>query len=315
MENFIEVLKLVKNYGDFCAVDNLSFEVKKGEIFGLLGPNGAGKSTTINILSSLLTYQKGSAKINGLEVSKNASKVKALIGLVPQDIALYDYLSAYENVSFFASCYGLKGQDLKNAVNDALEFVGLLDKAKLKPKKMSGGMKRRLNIACGIAHRPQLIIMDEPTVGVDTQSRDYILNSIKKLRENGVTIIYTSHYMNEVEELCDRIAIVDHGKLVACGSKNELIALTTDVKSFQIKFKSLSTFHSEKFIIETLNLPSIKNVSINENMIKIDTALDYSDISHLFDYLKDKNIEIIAIQTLVPDLDTVFLALTGREIR
>ena len=315
MELYIEVKNLVKNYGDFCAVDNLNFEVEKGEIFGLLGPNGAGKSTTINVLSSLTTYQKGSVTINGLDIDKYAKEVKSLIGLVPQDIAIYDYLTAYENVAFFASCYGIKGADLKKSVNEALEFVGLSEKHKLKPKKMSGGMKRRLNIACGIAHRPQLIIMDEPTVGVDAQSRDYILNSIKKLRKKGVTIIYTSHYMNEVEEICDRIAIVDHGKMVACGTKNELIALTTDAKSFQIKFKTQDVFNRDKFIDETTKLPNIKRVTMKENIMKIDTNLDFSDISHLFEYLKEKNIEIIAIQTLVPDLDTVFLALTGREIR
>lgn len=315
MKNYIQVKKLVKNYGEFCAVDNLSFEVEEGEIFGLLGPNGAGKSTTINVLSTLTNYQKGDVIINGLDLNKKAKEIKALIGLVPQDIAIYNHLTAYENVAFFASCYGLKGEELRKAVEEALEFVGLSDKAKLTPKKMSGGMKRRLNIACGIAHRPKLIIMDEPTVGVDAQSRDYILNSIKKLRRKGVTVIYTSHYMNEVEEICDRIAIVDRGKMVACGTKNQLIELTTESKTFQIKFKTEDSFHSDEFIKETMKLPTIKRVVINENIMKIETGLEFSDISWLFAYLKEKNIEIIAIQTLVPDLDTVFIALTGREMR
>ena len=185
MKDYLKVQNLVKNYGDFCAVDDLSFEVREGEIFGLLGPNGAGKSTTMNVITSLCDFSKGNVSIDGADIIKDKEKARRLIGMVPQDIALYPFLTAEENVKFFASLYGLKGAKLNSAVKEALEFVGLSDKAKMKPKKMSGGMKRRLNIACGIAHHPKLIIMDEPTVGVDAQSREHILGSIKTLRDRG----------------------------------------------------------------------------------------------------------------------------------
>ncbi len=213
MEDYISVSKLTKKYGDFTAVDNLSFTVKKGEIFGFLGPNGAGKTSTLNVISTLADFDRGEVRIAGFDLMKDEFKIKALIGLVPQEIALYQTLTAAENVALFASLYGLGGPALKKAVNDALEFVGLADDRKKLVKNMSGGMQRRLNIACGIAHKPALIIMDEPTVGVDARSRDQILGSIKTLRDEGATIIYTSHYMPEVQEICDRIAIIDQGRL------------------------------------------------------------------------------------------------------
>lgn len=315
MKEYVVVKNLIKNYGEFCAVDNLSFSVKEGEIFGLLGPNGAGKSTTMNIITSLSSQNKGSITINDLDIDKDRKKVKALIGMVPQDIAVYDFLTAYENVEFFASLYGLRGTDLKEAALEALEFVGLTDRAKLKAKKMSGGMKRRLNIACGIAHRPKLIIMDEPTVGVDAQSRDHILESIKILKERGTTVIYTSHYMNEVEEICDRIAIVDHGKLIACGTKKELIALTTDTKTYRIKYKVSKAIDRENVIKEMTKLAGVVSLTITDNHMQIGTNLDFTDITLLFEYLKKNKIEMIAINTILPDLETVFLALTGREMR
>lgn len=315
MKEYVVVENLIKNYGEFCAVDNLSFSVKEGEIFGLLGPNGAGKSTTMNIITSLSSQNKGSIVIDGLDIDKYRKKVKSLIGMVPQDIAVYEFLTAYENVEFFASLYGLRGKDLKEASLEALEFVGLTDRAKLKAKKMSGGMKRRLNIACGIAHRPKLIVMDEPTVGVDAQSRDHILESIKILKERGATVIYSSHYMNEVEEICDRIAIVDHGKLIACGTKKELIALTTDSKIYRIKYKTAKDLDRESVIKEMTKLAGVVSLSITDHHMQIGTNLEFTDISLLFEYLKKNKIEMIAINTILPDLETVFLALTGRDMR
>ena len=232
---YIIVDNLVKKYGELTAVDHISFTVEKGEIFGLLGPNGAGKSTTLNVITTLTDFDKGEVIIDGMDIRRDKSSIKQLIGMVPQDIAIYDHLNAFENVKFFASLYGLRGNKLIQNSKEALEFVGLSDKMKLQPKKMSGGMKRRLNIACGIAHNPQLIVMDEPTVGVDTQSREHILNSIKLLRDRGATVIYTSHYMQEVEEICDRIAIIDKGKMIACGTEPELVSMVTDVMSVYVE--------------------------------------------------------------------------------
>ena len=231
---YVCVDNLVKKYGELTAVDHISFTVERGEIFGLLGPNGAGKSTTLNVITTLTDFNKGEVVIDGMDIRKDKNRIKQLIGMVPQDIAIYNHLNAYENVKFFASLYGLRGSRLKKNVLEALEFVGLSDKMKEKPRKMSGGMRRRLNIACGIAHEPRLIVLDEPTVGVDTQSREHILNSIKLLRDRGATVIYTSHYMQEVEEICDRIAIIDKGN-DCCGTEPSLYPWLPMLSRFMLR--------------------------------------------------------------------------------
>ncbi|GAB5082828.1 ABC transporter ATP-binding protein [Hominimerdicola sp. 21CYCFAH17_S] len=315
MNEFVSVKNLIKNYGDFCALDNLSFSVEKGEIFGLLGPNGAGKSTAINIMTTLDGYTKGTVEIAGMNIEKHRNEIKRLIGLVPQDIAVYPFLSAAENVKFFASLYGIKGKELDDAANEALGFVGLADKSKMKPKHMSGGMKRRLNIACGIAHSPQLIIMDEPTVGVDAQSREHILNSIKVLRERGATVIYTSHYMNEVEQICDRIAIIDKGQLVACGTEQELVSLVTDYKCFKLKTRIPSDFDEKQFIKNIVNLPSVHAAAVSGDIIQIETTLECSDFSEILEHIRQLRLPIISVVSEIPDLDSVFLTLTGHEMR
>lgn len=217
--NILEVKEITKKFGDMTAVNGISFSVKKGEIFGLVGPNGAGKSTTINMITGLLVPDGGSITFDG---GVSFKKWRGNLGLVPQDLAIYPDLSARENVNFFAGLYGLKGAKLKERVDYALGAVGLLDQEKKHSEHFSGGMKRRLNIACAIAHEPKLIIMDEPTVGIDPQSRNYILEGIKALRGAGTTVIYTSHYMEEVEELCDRIMIVDHGNIIEGGTIEEI---------------------------------------------------------------------------------------------
>lgn len=221
----IEIKNLVKNYKDFKAVDIKELNIKEGEIFGFLGPNGAGKTTTISILSGLYSKYSGDVKIFDKNILTDSTFIKKNMGVVPQDLALIDDLTAEENVSFFAELYGLRGKELKRAVQETLEFVGLWDRKKDFPPKFSGGMKRRLNIACAIVHKPKLIIFDEPTVGIDPQSRNNILETIKKLNEQGSTIIYTSHYMEEVEAICTNICIVDHGKIIAKGTKEDLKAL------------------------------------------------------------------------------------------
>lgn len=313
--SYITVKNLTKKYGELCAVDNLSFSVEEGEIFGLLGPNGAGKSTTLSVITTLIHFDKGEIKINDLDISKDKMKVKKLIGMIPQDIAIYDHLNALENVKFFASLYGLKGKQLTDSAKEALAFVGLSDKHNLKPKKMSGGMRRRLNIACGIAHGPKLIVMDEPTVGVDAQSREHILNSIRILKERGATILYTSHYMQEVEEICDRIAIVDRGHMVACGTKAELVSLVTDVQSILIETKIPSTFPIQDFKKKHELMPGVKAVSFDGNSVRFDISVEQDSLSKIIEHFVAQKLPIYSINSEVPNLDTLFLTLTGHELR
>lgn len=319
MSEFVKVSNLVKNYGSLCAVDNLSFSVNEGEIFGLLGPNGAGKSTTINILTTLSEYDGGSVTIGGFDSVKKREAMKKLIGIVPQDIALHPFLTAYENVCFFASLYGLSGKQLKKAALLALEFVGLSDKASVRMNRMSGGMKRRLNIACGIAHSPKLIVMDEPTVGVDAQSRDLILHSIQVLRKQGATVIYTSHYMQEVEEICDRIAIVDKGRMIACGTEKELATFVTDRKQYEAEVKLLQGFDKTAFYKEILSLPDIKDVMLTDSegktVLRVDTGLEFDNLMQLMLVVQKNHIHIKAINSRVPSLDSMFLTLTGHDMQ
>jgi ABC-2 type transport system ATP-binding protein len=313
--SFVIVDNLVKKYGELTAVDHISFTVNKGEIFGLLGPNGAGKSTTLNVITTMTDLDKGEVMVKGMDIRTEKKNIKQLIGMVPQDIAIYDHLNAYENVKFFASLYGLRGSKLKKNVLEALDFVGLSDKMKLRPKKMSGGMRRRLNIACGIAHDPQLIVMDEPTVGVDAQSREHILNSIKLLRDRGATVIYTSHYMQEVEEICDRIAIIDKGKMIACGSEQELVSMVTDVMSVYIETKIPAGFDRETFCKRVKLMPNVKGIVAEDSVIRIDLSIEEKSIERIIQEFINYELPINNIKSEVPNLDTLFLTLTGRELR
>ncbi len=213
---------LIKKYDNRPVVDGLSLEIKEGEIFGLLGPNGAGKSTTMNMICSLLKPTAGSVEVFGMDIKKDINKIKPLIGYIPQELAIYGNLKAWENVELFTSLYDIKGKELKGAIDEALDFVGLSEKRNSFAKTFSGGMKRRLNIACALGHKPKLLIFDEPTVGIDPQSRNFILEKIKAINKMGTTVIYTSHYMEEVEAICSKVAIMDNGKIVACGTKDEL---------------------------------------------------------------------------------------------
>jgi ABC-2 type transport system ATP-binding protein len=237
--------------------------------------------------------------------------MKRNIGIVPQDIAIYEDLTAFENVSFFASLYGLKGKVLKERTQEALEFVGLADKAKEFPVGFSGGMKRRLNIACAIAHRPKLIIMDEPTVGIDPQSRNHILQSVKKLNTLGCTIIYTSHYMEEVEEICSRVGIIDHGKVIAEGTKEELKGLITDKNVINITLDTLSGISEEE--IKKIN--GVMSVEIDETLVKVSSLKEINNLDKLILYFTSKGKGIKNVESKTPDLETVFLTLTGRKLR
>lgn len=220
--NVLEVKKLTKKYGDKTVVDNITFQVKEGEILGFLGPNGAGKSTTIAMITSITKQNSGDILYFGKSTKTNQKEFKRNLGVVPQEISYYEDLSAYDNVKFFCSLYGYRNRELRERTKNALEFVGLWEKRKDTPNQFSGGMKRRLNIACSIAHTPKLLIMDEPTVGIDPQSRNHIMEAIRKLNRQGTTVIYVSHYMEEIENLCERIMVLDHGHVIEDSEKEEL---------------------------------------------------------------------------------------------
>ena len=230
MENktVLKLSGLSKKFDSRTAVDHISLEINEGEIFGLLGPNGAGKSTTLNMVCSLLKPTSGSIEVFGMDSGKETKQIKRRIGYIPQDLAIHGNLKAWENVELFTSLYGIRGKELRAAVDESLEFVGLLDRRNSYAKTFSGGMKRRLNIACSIGHKPDLLIFDEPTVGVDPQSRNFVLEKIKEANAKGTTVIYTSHYMEEVEAICTRIAIMDNGRIIATGTREELARLVTD---------------------------------------------------------------------------------------
>lgn len=311
--NVLEMKNLTKKFGDFIAVDNVTLSVAEGEIFGFLGANGAGKSTAINTVAGLLRMNEGKIKVLGKDIRKNSKFAKENIGIVPQEIAIYEDLTAIENVRFFAGLYGLRGVELNERVGEALAFVGLSDKAKSYPKAFSGGMKRRLNIACAIAHQPKLIIMDEPTVGIDPQSRNYILNSVRKLNDMGCTVIYTSHYMEEVEEICTRIAIIDHGKIIAEGTKEQLKAIITNTKDIWIEVKS-----TEGLDLNQLKaIQGVKEVQVDpeENRIKIHSGSEVNNLNSILQLFINSGIEIRAVEEKAPNLETVFLTLTGRNLR
>ncbi|KYN75723.1 antibiotic ABC transporter ATP-binding protein [Clostridium sporogenes] len=308
--NIIEIKNLEKKFGHNTAVNNINLTVKEGQVFGFLGPNGAGKSTTINMICGLLTPTKGEIFILGKKMDNKAKDLKNNIGIVPQDIAIYEDLTAYENVAFFGGLYGIRGQELKERVKETLEFVGLLDRAKDFPYKFSGGMKRRLNIACALVHQPKLIIMDEPTVGIDPQSRNHILESIKNLNAKGCTIIYTSHYIEEVEQLCTDIAIIDKGTIIAHGKKDALVE-----KYSELNIVVINTENSSEVSTEALqSIDGVVEVNIKDNIIEI-TNNNSNNLDDIIMYFLKNKIKIKNIENKHSDLETIFLKLTGKKLR
>ncbi|MBB6622490.1 ABC transporter ATP-binding protein [Clostridium gasigenes] len=305
----LEVKKLYKEYGNSVAVDGVNFCINEGEIFGLLGPNGAGKSTIISMITGLIKSSEGETIFE--EKESKINKWKQNIGLVPQDFALYFDLSAEENIKYFCSLYGFRGEDLKKRVDNALEFVGLLDVRGKRVNQFSGGMKRRLNMACAIAHTPKLIIMDEPTVGIDPQSRNHILESVKKLRDEGATIIYTSHYMEEVDEICDKIAIMDHGKIIAEGNSEYLKSLVSDKNIYSITLKN----KIEGIETALKAVTGIEKVIATENELKCYYLKESNVIEGLVAAISKKKGVVENIKNETPSLETVFLALTGKKLR
>lgn len=311
MKNIIEVKNLTKEYKNLKAIDNLSFEVYEGEILGLLGPNGSGKSTTINSILSLLKFQKGSIKIFGEEMTPDAYKIKEKIGVVFQDVAVFDELNVYDNIDYFCGLYISDKNKRSKYVEDAITLVGLNDFKKFYPKQLSGGLLRRLNIACGIAHKPKLIFLDEPTVAVDPQSRNNILDGIKKLRDEGATIVYTTHYMEEVEILCDRIIILDKGKVIATGTSDELKKLAKIEEKVTVEVNNLE----DKYVKEIKNIKNVDNVNYDGFNLLVTYKKGDNNFADLIEYLKREKINYNKIFSERPTLNDVFLELTGKELR
>ncbi|MCI5807313.1 MAG: ABC transporter ATP-binding protein [Firmicutes bacterium] len=311
MKNVIEVKNLIKEYKEIKAVDNLSFEVHEGEILGLLGPNGSGKTTTINCLLSLLNYSSGSIKIFGKEMKPDSYDIKSKIGVVFQEVAVFDELTVYENIDYFCGLYIDNKGTRKKYIEDAINLVGLENFKNFYPKKLSGGLLRRLNIACGIAHKPKLIFLDEPTVAVDPQSRNNILDGIKKLRDNGATIVYTTHYMEEVEMLCDRVIILDKGKILATGTTDELKELTKIEEKISIEINDLDINYIDKI----KELKNVDDVRYNSNILLVTYKKGKNNLVEIMEYLKKNNIKYNKIYSERPTLNDVFLELTGKELR
>jgi ABC-2 type transport system ATP-binding protein len=309
--NFIEIKALTKSFGDLKAVDNVSFEVNENELFGLLGPNGAGKSTLISMVSTLLKPDSGDILVNGWSLSDKQMEVKKIIGLVPQEIALYPTLTAKENLFFWGRMYGLGGKLLKERVDEALEIAGLADRQKDRIETYSGGMKRRINIAAALLHHPKVLIMDEPTVGIDPQSRNHILETVLKLNKENMTVIYTSHYMEEVEFLCTRIAIMDHGKVIAAGSKSELRKLIGDKDVINLEISNADT----RIVDSIKALKGVEGVLVEENKLKVIVKESGVVLAKVISVLDSAKCRIQSMNIEESNLESVFLHLTGRALR
>jgi ABC-2 type transport system ATP-binding protein len=340
----VEVRGLVKRYGDLAAVDGVSFEIAEGSIFGLLGPNGAGKTTAISMLACLIAPDEGDVLVGGHSVLTDSRGVRRVLGIVPQEIALYPTLTAAENLRFWGKMYGLSGKQLADAVDYGLAMAGLEDRAKSRVETFSGGMKRRINIAAGILHRPRVLLMDEPTVGIDPQSRNHILDTVRELNREGMTVLYTSHYMEEVEALCDRIAIVDHGKVIATGSLEELRALVGDEDRIRVKVGDVidaasseggsqgdESAPAESDLIEETRaalgpeasaaltavraLPGISRAEMIGGAIDVLAPEAALVLGSVVGAIVESGAHIRAIEIVEPDLESVFLHLTGRGLR
>jgi ABC-2 type transport system ATP-binding protein len=335
MPAILEVDQIVKKYGDFEAVKGISFEVEEGEVFGLLGPNGAGKTQTISMLTGVIEPTAGTARVGGNDIRSDMDKAKEINGLVPQDLALYPTLSARANLNFFGRIYGLQGKDLKERVEDVLRIVALTDRADEAVEHYSGGMKRRVNIAAGLLHHPRLLFLDEPTVGVDPQSRNHIFESVLRLnRERGMSIVYTSHYMEEVELLCNRVAIIDQGEIIALDTIKNLIALlgggvihigierVDDTLLEQLS--AVPGVETAELTSQPLPPPSAEEEDVEAKerevvaatpVVKIVAKDSQSAVVNVISHLNEKDITLTSLEILEPNLESVFLHLTGKKLR
>lgn len=307
----IHIENLVKRYGSVLALDHLNLDIKEGEIFGLLGPNGSGKTTAIGCILSLLKYDKGTITVFGEEMHPNSYELKKNIGVVMQNVAVFEQMSVWENIDYFCGLYVKDKHQRKELVEEAIAFTGLHDYRKLRLKKLSGGLLRRLNIACGIVHKPKLIILDEPTVAVDPQSRNRILEGILELNRQGSTIIYTSHYMEEVEQICSKIAIIDHGRVLACGTTEELKKLLKTGETITIEAIALD----EELLNGLKSLPHIFDVKYDNQVLKIRLSSAKHNLVRILNYLTEQGISFGRVFSELPTLNDVFLEITGKELR
>ena len=311
MNNVISVKNLTKKYKNLTAIDNLSFDVYEGEILGLLGPNGSGKSTTINCLLSLLNFEHGIIKIFNKEMTPESYDIKKDIGVIFQEVAVFEELTVYENIDYFCGLYITDKKQRAEYIEDAIKLVGLEEFKKFYSKQLSGGLLRRLNIACGIAHKPKLIFLDEPTVAVDPQSRNNILDGIKKLRDEGATILYTTHYMEEVELLCDRIIILDKGKIIAQGTTEELKDLAKIEEKITVEVENITDEAIEKI----KEFKTVEEATLNKNILLITYKKGNNNLRKLIDFLEENKVTYNKIFSERPTLNDVFLELTGKELR
>lgn len=307
----LKVDNIVKRYKELVALDHLSISVEEGEVFGLLGPNGSGKSTLMNCILALLTYSEGSIEIFGKEMKPDSYELKKLVGVVPQNVAVFEEMTVKENIDYFCGLYITDKKLRAQYVEDAIKFVGLEDFTGFYPKKLSGGLLRRLNIACGIAHKPKLIFMDEPTVAVDPQSRNKILENILDLNRQGATIIYTSHYMEEVEQICSRIAIIDKGHNVACGTNDELKSLIKTSEKVRVEIMDFS----DNCLEDIANQPHVVSVKYEDKHLYVNYGGGTHNLIRLLDYLKTEGIAFGRVYSELPTLNDVFLDITGKELR
>lgn len=307
----ISINNLVKRYGDLVALDHLSLEVQEGEILGLLGPNGSGKTTAINCILSLLKYDKGEIRVFDRPMAPDAYDIKRNIGVVMQNVAVFNELTVQENINYFCGLYVPEKDKRRQYVEEAIDFVGLGEFRKFYPKKLSGGLLRRLNIACGIAHHPKLIILDEPTVAVDPQSRNNILEGIERLNREGATVVYTSHYMEEVEQICSRVVILDKGKIIANGKKEELKNMISLGERITVETSVLSA----SSLSALKNMAGVETADYDGKQLVIKSAKGKNTLENTLDFLKKENIAYGRIYSEMPTLNDVFLQLTGTELR
>lgn len=307
----IHIENLVKRYGSVLALDHLSLDIQKGEIFGLLGPNGSGKTTAIGCILSLLKYDKGTVTVFGEEMRPDSYELKKEIGVVMQNVAVFEQMSVWENIDYFCGLYIKEKNRRHKFVEEAIAFTGLEDYRKVRPGKLSGGLLRRLNIACGIVHKPKLIILDEPTVAVDPQSRNRILEGILELNRQGSTIVYTSHYMEEVEQICSKIAIIDHGRVLACGTKDELKKLLKTGETITIEAIALD----DSILRELQSLPHILGITYEEQRLIIRLSSAKHNLVRILNYLTEREISFGRVFSELPTLNDVFLEITGKELR
>ncbi len=305
----LQVNDLVKKFNGKTAVDHVSFHVNRGEIFGFLGPNGAGKTTTINMICSLLKPDQGTILLDGHDLY-NSKKARSKMGVVPQDIALYEDLSARDNLAFWGKLYGMKGISLNARIQELLDFFELAERSKEKIKNFSGGMKRRLNLAAGIIHRPELLLLDEPTVGIDPQARKHILEAVKSIAESGTTIIYTTHYLDEAEKLCDSLAIIDHGKMLTTGTLEDIVKIVGENRLLKIN----GTFSAEIAESLTDKVEALSIISVTDNQVLYSLPSKYGT-GQFIEMLTSTGIQIENLSIKEPSLDSVFIKLTGRELR